>query len=111
MAINIGATEAMQVLRDQFGQKLEAGSAEGRQMMADALADHFNISKDEARRLIDGLEQAHSIRWVEGQVGPALRPTPPTVSGGTLNTTGPTQTPEGLDTGGGGYWQLSSEPL
>ena len=61
----IGTTEAATALADHFGAQLEAGRAEGRRLMADALHQHFGIAIREARRLVDVLEHAGTIRWIE----------------------------------------------
>ncbi len=85
MADKIGLGEAAQALMDQFGPRLEAGRNEGRRLMAGALHERFGIASREARRLIDGLEHAASIRWIEGHSSTAQAPVIP---------------------GDVGYWQL-----
>jgi hypothetical protein len=85
MADKIGLSEAAQTLADHFGSQLETGRDEGRRLMASALHERFGIANREARRLIDGLEHAASIRWIEGHTSTAQAPVIP---------------------GDVGYWQL-----
>lgn len=65
MADDISMTDAVQHLKEHFGNELRAGRDEGRDMMADALADHFSIDSGKARELVDALEKSRSIRWVD----------------------------------------------
>lgn len=65
MAHKVELSEAVAALQTHFGHQLRAGRDEGRDMMADALEEHFGMSEGEAEELIQVLEQAHTIRWVE----------------------------------------------
>ena len=64
MAARVDLAEAAAALDDQFGTRLDADQDEGRRLMADALCDRFGISQREARKLVDALEQARTIRYV-----------------------------------------------
>ena len=64
MAATIGLPEAAAALDDHFGTRLDADHEEGRRLMADALADQFGISQRAARKLVDALEQARTVRYV-----------------------------------------------
>ena len=64
MAATIGLPEAAAALDDHFGTRLDADHEEGRRLMADALADQFGISHRAARKLVDALEQARTVRYV-----------------------------------------------
>ena len=66
MADAIGLTEAAQTLKDHFGERLNATYNDGRQQMIDALRERLHVSAQEAKRLVDALETAHTIRWIEG---------------------------------------------
>ncbi len=81
----IALTEAAAVLAEQFGSRLEAGRDEGRRLMATALHERLGISTREATRLIDALEHAGTIRWIEPRI----------------NTVRPVVPPGDI-----GYWQL-----
>ena len=91
---DIGTTEAANALADYFGAHLEAGRDEGRRLMADALHEQLGISTREARRLIDALEHAGTIRWIVRHVGAAP-------SAGGLGVAPRVGVPESE-----GYWQL-----
>ena len=90
----IGTVEAANALADYFGPHLEAAHDEGRDLMADALHEQFGISNREAKRLIDALEHAGTIRWVVRHVGAAP-------SAGGVGIAIGVAVPEGE-----GYWQL-----
>ncbi len=64
MAATVGLAEAATALEDHFGTRLDADHEEGRRLMADALCDQFGISQRAARKLVDALEQARTIRYV-----------------------------------------------
>src|SRR5437764_11972755 len=66
MAATIGLVEAAAALCDHFGSRLEAGYDEGQDIIADALRKHFNISRRAARKLVDELEHARTIRYRPG---------------------------------------------
>jgi hypothetical protein len=102
MAVTVSLAEAAAALHDHFGPRLEAGRDDGRGLMADALRDRFGISGRAARKLVEELEQASTIRY--------------------LSDTSPTEAPSGFAPSAGlapglvgwgpsedygGYWQLS----
>src|SRR5437660_9299583 len=64
MAATVGLPEAAAALDDHFGTRLDADQDEGRRLMAEALCDRFGISQRAARKLVDRLEQARTIRYV-----------------------------------------------
>jgi hypothetical protein len=82
---NIQLTEMAGVLADHFGSQLEASRDEGRRLMAAALHERFSMPTSEATRLIDALEHAGTIRWIEARTNQVR----------TVMTPGQT-----------GYWQL-----
>jgi len=81
-------TKIAGTLVDHFGAQLAADRDEGRRLMAAALHERLGISTKEARRLIDALEQAGTIRWIEPRI----------------NTVRPVIPPGDI-----GYWQLEPE--
>jgi hypothetical protein len=64
MTAAISLADAAAALDDYFGTRLDADHEEGRRLMADALSDQFGISQRAARKLVDALEQARTIRYV-----------------------------------------------
>ncbi len=66
MERQFGSTEIMDALRRHFGETVPASRVEGPREMAEALQTELGIRAGEARRLVDGLIDARSIRWVEG---------------------------------------------
>ena len=70
----IGLSEAIAALRGHYGPRLQAGKEEGRDLMVQALEEDAGISANEARKLVDALEQAGSIFYTGG--GGDLRPIP-----------------------------------
>lgn len=69
-ANNVELEDAMRVLRDHFGSRLDASRDEGQSLMADTLTEHLNIGKSEAGKMIDVLERAHTIEWISGGTVP-----------------------------------------
>jgi hypothetical protein len=65
MANDISMSDAVQHLKEHFGTELRAGRDEGRDMMAEVLAERLSIGEGEARELVDALEASRSIRWVD----------------------------------------------
>lgn len=55
------------MLTNHFGPQLEASREDGRDMMADALHERFDLPIADARHMIDVLEQTGTIHWVEKQ--------------------------------------------
>src|SRR4051812_24340848 len=66
MAATISLAEAAAALHDLFDVRLEASKDEGRRVMADALQKQFRIPGREARKLVEELEQARTIRYRPG---------------------------------------------
>jgi hypothetical protein len=98
--------DAAQLLKEQFGGRLEAGREEGRDLMAEALQEKMGLSQEEARETVTPLEKANTIRWrgqdeVESPT-PAVTPFAD-VTGG-ASSAGPTTSAAVpfVD----GYWQL-----
>ncbi len=106
MADEIGLTEAARALREHFGDRLEATHSEGAGLMAEVLAQRFNISLQQGRRLVEQLERANSIRWVRAGTTDAA-PTLPANPTGNIYSSG---TPAGGSPFPipiqGSYWQL-----
>jgi hypothetical protein len=103
MAEQVTLQQAVQALKKQFGDRIEAGQDEGRNLMAEALEQALNVSKDRARGIVQDLEEAHSVRWMtqveQGAqgAGPAiLAPGPFDPETARVVAALPTQ----------GYWQL-----
>lgn len=61
----ISTTEAASALADHFGAQLASDRDEGRRLMEDALRRRFGIASRDARQLVEVLEHAGTIRWVE----------------------------------------------
>ncbi|HEX6291872.1 MAG TPA: hypothetical protein VFZ66_21990 [Herpetosiphonaceae bacterium] len=116
MAVPIGVAEAAAVLQDHFGARLEADYDDGRHEMVDALRQHFRISAREARRLVDELEHARTIRWRPGSRANTALGEPSNALGGIGAGTGMSGTASPAALGGmgehlvpmhpGSYWQL-----
>jgi hypothetical protein len=109
MAATISLVEAVGALQDNFGSRLEAGYDEGQDLMTDALRKRFSISRRAARKLVDELEHARTIRY---------RPGTRSTASGTLGGSAAGMAP-GVSTPGmagvdqnlipmyaGSYWQL-----
>ena len=69
MAITMSLVEAESALQDQFGPRLDANRDDGRRIMADALRDRFGLSSRDARKLVEDLEHAWTIRYHSGSIG------------------------------------------
>ena len=65
MADTVGIAEAAAALEDHFGNRLEVERDEGRRLMAEALQARFGIARPAARKLVEALEAAHSVRWIK----------------------------------------------
>lgn len=107
MASNLNLSEAVRLLKEHFGDRVNGGKDEGKDMMAEVLQEHLGLSRDAAAEAVKGLERAHTIRW---------RDTPNTM-GTVSHATMPfaealgAENPAGAATSAqapleGGYWQL-----
>ena len=105
MAETISLSEAAQALRDHFGPQLVAGREDGRELMVDALHDDLGLSRAEAKKTIDALEQAKSIRWMGGR-RLSEAPHPAQMTGGTITTESQSGYGEAAIPIQEGYWQL-----
>jgi hypothetical protein len=65
MSQDLSLTTAVNALRDHFGHQLRAGRDEGRDMMVDALGERLSISKGDAEKAVEALEQSRTIQWLE----------------------------------------------
>jgi len=70
-------TEIAGALVDYFGSQFEAERDEGRRLMAAALHERLGIPTSEATRLIEALEHAGTIRWIEPRINPVRAVVPP----------------------------------
>jgi hypothetical protein len=107
LAETIGLSEAVRALQKRYGERLEAGRDEGRDMLADALAEDFGLARGEAEELVGALEQAQTILWVGGEERLGAAPHPAAMAGKTPTTDaqhGYAQAPIPVE---GGYWQLT----
>src|SRR5947209_9733324 len=105
MADTVSPTKAVAALQDYFGPRLEAGHDDGLRLMADALREELSISPREARKLVEELEKARTIRWRTG------RPRGAAIPGASQNLAAGTGTPAQPAIGVGGhesYWQLGA---
>ncbi len=66
MAQTVSLEQARDALRRHFGRDLRTTIEAGRAQLADALMQDFGLAEPEARRLVRELEDAHTIRWVQG---------------------------------------------
>src|SRR2546423_7368300 len=99
--------QAAQTLLNQFGARLETGREEGRKRMAEALSIRLGLAEHDARRLVDDLIGAHTVRWIQQpEPGRTNLDTPPGVAGATAQQT---EYVFGAVFTEGGYWQLSDE--
>ena len=65
MSPDLSLTDAVNALREQFGHQLRAGRDEGRDMMVDALEERLSLSRGDAEKAVEALEQSRTIDWVE----------------------------------------------
>lgn len=77
MEREISLQDAVQALKEQYGERVDAGQDEGRDMMAETLQNALGVSAGRAKEIVRDLEEAHSIRWVaqteQGEeAGPAV---------------------------------------
>ena len=106
MAEAISLTEAARVLSEHFGGRLEADHSEGVKLMADALRERFDLAPQDARSLVERLEQAHSIRWMRGGETDAAPTTPANPTGNLYSSGTPTGGAPAAVPTQRGYWQL-----
>ncbi len=99
--IKVGPTEAAETLRDYFGDRLEANRNDGRDQMVSALMERFQMSKDDAKKLVDDLIAADSIRFYPSSTGAGTAEA--VVTGGSGSGSA---APAIAGIGGGGYWQF-----
>jgi hypothetical protein len=95
--------QAVQALRKQYGERIDAGQEEGRDLMADALEQQLAISRDRAKGIVRDMEAAHSVRWIEPRVERGQEPGPAIIAPGAFD-------PDTARIAAGvpeqGYWQL-----
>jgi hypothetical protein len=117
MAVPISVADAAVALQTHFGARLEADYEDGRGELADALRQHFSLSRGEARQLVEQLESARTIRWRPGAGPDATLGDASNALGGMAAGTGisGTASPGALGGGlaehlipmhSGSYWQL-----
>ena len=99
MAATISLAEAVAALQDLYGPQLDATREEGHEMMVDALRKRFGIAKRDARKLVEELEQARTIRY-----RPGTRPS--AVPGGSPTARGGAEVPF-VPVDRGSHWQLA----
>jgi hypothetical protein len=91
----------MDALKKHYGEKLQAGREEGRDLMADALCAQLGIPKERAQGVVQDLEAAGSIQWS----GPGPEPgVPPSYA--VQGTSGSNVTPIMVNTNTQGYWRF-----
>ena len=71
MADQVSLEGAMQVLHDVYGEKLEGDHEGGKTAFAETLEERMQLPKPEARRVVDALIEAHTLRWQGRAVGVA----------------------------------------
>ena len=64
--LNLG--EAARALQTEHGDSLQAGLEQGKEIMALTLQDGLKISGADAKKLVEALIEAHTVRW-EGSTG------------------------------------------
>jgi hypothetical protein len=74
--------------------------------MIDALRERLGVSDGEARRLLSELEQARTIRWVEGASPAAASAPPPHMAGMAFMSESQSSAVPAFRSGNEGYWQL-----
>ncbi len=102
MAQEITLQQAMDALKKQYGERLEAGREEGRELMADVLSAQLDIPKERARGVVEDLEAAGSIRWRERHTREPGVPPSLAVQG----TSGSNVSPIMVSTNIEGYWRF-----
>ena len=104
MEQEITLQQAVQALRKQNGERLEAGQEDGRNLMAAALEQQLNISRERAKGIVRDLEDAHSVRWVTPEVEQKGQdPSPAIIVPGAFD---PDTARIVAGAPGQGYWQL-----
>ena len=93
MAATISLAQAAAALHDLFDVRLDASKEEGRRLLADALQKQFHIPGREARKLVEELEQARTIRYRPGHQ-----------TSGSPNVSASGYAPVSI---AGGYWQIA----
>jgi hypothetical protein len=61
--------QAVAVLREMYGETLEASYDDGKDAITQTLEERLKISRGQARELVDGLIEARTIRWQGGAAG------------------------------------------
>ncbi|MCA1552778.1 MAG: hypothetical protein LC737_00205 [Chloroflexi bacterium] len=101
--------QAAQTLLDHYGARFETGKDEGRRLMAETLEQRLGMSNHDAKKLVDDLVEAHTIRWTEGSAARADEPSdrqailPGAVAQESDRVFG------AVLGRGGGYWQLGDD--
>lgn len=54
--MNVHLQDAAQLLKEQFGERLETGKEEGRDLMAEALQEKMGLSQEKAKEVVAVLE-------------------------------------------------------
>ena len=62
---SLTAVDALAFLRQHFGQRLDYDYDTGKRAMMHGLNAHFRVSLHDARAIIDALEQANDLRFVQ----------------------------------------------
>jgi hypothetical protein len=98
--------QATHALKEHFGNRVDAGREDGRDLMAEVLRERFQVTDHEAKKMVEALEHGHGVRWVEGRIGtlPAAYSLHPNEEPyADTNPTGTEQPTIPLEEG---YWQL-----
>src|SRR5437868_3271012 len=99
MAQTISPVAAATALQDYFGSRLEENHADGQRRMVEVLRKQCGISARDARKLVEELEQARTIRY-----RPGSQPTP--IPGASPTGSTNVQLPLATISDEGSYWQL-----
>ena len=104
---DVELSRAVEVLKEQFGTRVEGTQEDGREMMGSTLMERLGLSAGDAQQVVSALERAHTIEYVDtpGALGTVAQATMPFgESLGAENPAGPATSAEApMETG---YWRL-----
>lgn len=99
----VNASEALEVLKNTFGEELGGTRDEGLKRMQRVLREHFAVSAAEAGEMLEALEQGRMIQWLEGTAGDFVVPGAPFAETAPMSATTNPHVDVGVE---GGYWQI-----
>jgi hypothetical protein len=101
------AEDVVRVLQRELGTRYEESYEHGKRDMRDALVKHLGLSRDEAGRILDDLEEAQTIRFKSAGESSSLDTLVPRV--GLFDAPGPEGGERAEPSAGGRYWAIGNE--